>query len=201
MGGQAVEQLQLLGGSLHHLALHPQLVAVHIQPQVVELNDALGALGSSRGGLAAAQHRFDAGHHFLGVKGLDHVVVGTQLQAQHFIKGLALGGEHHHRGVACLADAAAHFQAVHAGHHHVQQHHVGFDLIELFQAFLAVVGHRDLIALLGQVQPQQFADVGIVVHDEDLFVRHNGFLPFLCLNARARAKLAMVSTFYYTGEL
>jgi len=200
VGGQTVQQFQLLGGSLHHLALDPQLIAVHVQTQVVEFDHALGALGSSRGGLAAAQHRLDAGHHFLGIKGLYHVIVCTQLQAQHLIKGLALGREHHHRGVARLADAAAHFQTVHLGHHHVQQHHIGLDLIELFQTFFAIVCHRDLIALLGQVQPQQLADIGIVVHNEDLFVGHNDLLPFYRMPAGA-GRAAKYSTSYYTEEL
>ena len=127
--------------------------------------------------LAAAQHRLDAGHHFLGVKGLDHVIVGAQLQAQHLVKGLALGGQHHHGGVAQLADAAADLEAVHPGHHDVQQHHVGLELVELFKALFAVVGRRDLIALLGQVEPQQLADVGIVVHNEYLFVCHVSVPP------------------------
>ena len=47
VGGQTVQQFQLLGGSLHHLALDPQLIAVHVQTQVVEFDHALGALGSS----------------------------------------------------------------------------------------------------------------------------------------------------------
>ena len=179
MGSQTVEQLQLLGGSFHHLALDPQLVAVHIQPQVVELNDALGALGGSGGSLAAAQHRLDAGHHLFCVKGLYHVIVRAKLQAQHLVKGLALGGKHHYRGVARLADAAADLKAVHAGHHHVQQHHVRLDRVELFQPFFAIVGHGDLIALLGQVQPQQLADVGVVIHHKDLFVCHKFSSPFM----------------------
>ena len=181
MGGQAVEQLQLLGRRLHHLALDPQLIAVHIQPQVVKLNDALGAFRRGGGILAAAEHRLDAGHHFLGVKGLDHIIVGTQLQAQHLVKGLALGRQHHHRGVAHLADAAADLQAVQPGHHHVQQHHVRLDLAEFFQALFPIVGGGDLVALLGQVEPQQLADIGIVVHDKDLFVCHESVPPLYLL--------------------
>ena len=200
VGGQAVQQLQLLGGSLHHLALDPQLVAVHVQPQVVELDHALGALGLGGGGGAAAQHRLDAGHDFLGVKGLDHVIVRAQLQAQHLVKGLALGGQHHHRGVAQLADAAADLQAIHLGHHHIQQHHIGLDLIELVQTFFAVVRGGDLVALLGQIKPQQLADVGIVVHDEDLFVGHSGFLPNLYVPALS-GLVTKYSTSYYTEEL
>ena len=179
MGSQTVQQLQLLGRSLHHLALDPQFVAVHVQTEVVELDDALGALGGSGGSLAAAQHRLDARHHLFCVKGLDHVVVCAQLKTQHLVKGLALGGKHHHRGVARLADAAADLKAVHAGHHHVQQHHVRLDRVELFQSFFAIVCHRDLIALLGQVQPQQLADVGVVVHHKDLFVCHKFSSPFM----------------------
>jgi len=180
MRRQTIQQFQLLGGSFHHLALDPQLVAVHIQPQVIELDDPLGALGGCGGSLAAAQHRLDARHHLFCVKGLYHVIVCAQLQAQYLVEGLALGGKHHHRGVARLADAAADLKAVHAGHHHVQQHHVRLDGVELFQSLFAIVCHRDLIALLGQVQPQQLADVGVVVHHKDLFVCHKCFPPLLC---------------------
>ena len=67
--------------------------------------------------------------------------------------------------------------AIHLGHHHIQQHHIGLDQIELVQTFFAVVRGGDLVALFGQIKPQQLADVGIVVHDEDLFVGHSGFLP------------------------
>ena len=177
MGGEAVQQLQLLRGSLHHLALDPQLVAVHVEAEVVEFDDALGALGLGGGGGAAAEHRLDAGHHFLGVEGLDHVIVCAQLKAQHLVEGLALGRQHHDRGIAQLADAAADLEAVHLGHHHIQQHHIRLELVEFLKALFAVVGGRDLIALLGQVEPQQLADVGIVVHNEYLFVCHVSVPP------------------------
>ena len=168
---QTVEQLQLLGWSLHHLALDPQLIAVHIQPEVVELDDALFRLGLGGSG-AAAQHRLDAGHDLFCIEGLDHIIVGAQFKAQHLIEGLALGRQHHDGGVAQLADTAADFQTVHLGHHHIQQHHVGLDLIELVQPLFAVVGDGDLIALLGQIEPQQLADIHVVIHDKDLFVCH-----------------------------
>ena len=43
--------------------------------------------------------------------------------------------------------------------------YTSLDLIELFQTFFAIVCHRDLITFLGQVQPQQLADIGIVGQD------------------------------------
>ena len=74
-------------------------------------------------------------------------------------------------------DAAADLEAVHLGHHHIQQHHIRLELVEFLKALFAVVGGRDLIALLGQVEPQQLADVGIVVHNEYLFVCHVSVPP------------------------
>ena len=148
--------------------------------------------------------RLDACHHLFCVKGLDHVIVCAQLQTQHLVKGLALGGKHHHRGVARLADAAADLKTVHAGHHHVQQHHIRLDRVELFQSFFAIVCHRDLIALLGQVQPQQLADVGVVVHHKDLFVCHRYFLPFyagFCCICSPSGRFGSLLLFYYTGQL
>ena len=101
-------------------------------------------------------------------------IVGTEAQAAYLVHVFPLGRYHQDGDFLFLADAAADLEAVHPGHHDVQQHHVGLELVELFKAFFAVVGRRDLIALLGQVEPQQLADVGIVVHDED---RLHAFAP------------------------
>ena len=72
--------------------------------------------------------------------------------------------------------------------------------LNLMISVIAIVCHRDLIALLGQVQPQQLADIGIVVHNEDLFVGHNDLLPFYRMPAGA-GRAAKYSTSYYTEEL
>ena len=182
MGRQAVEQFQLFGRGLHHFALDLELVAVHIQAEVVELHHPFGGFfGRGRPAGAPAQHRLDAGHHFLAVKRLDDVVV-----AQHLVEGLALGGQHDDGGVPLLADAAADLPAVQPGHHHIQQDHVRLDLPILGQGVLPVRSQGDLVPLLGQVEPQQLADILVVVHDEDLFVSHDVLLTAL---GRGRADL------------
>ena len=138
--------------------------------QVVEVVDAL--VGVLLGG-GAAQHGLDAGGDFLGVKGLDDVVVGAQLQTQHLIVGLALGCQHDNGGVVLGADLAADFPSVHYRHHNVQQDQVGMQFVKVGQGCFAVMGHRDRVALLDQVKTQQFADIFIVIDNEDLFVCHN----------------------------
>ena len=174
VAGKIGQQLQLLGGRFHDLALHLQLILAHVQREVLELDDVLVAVF---GGVAAAQHRLDARHHLLGVEGLDHIVVRPQFQAQHLVKGLALGGEHDDRRVARGADAPADLPAVHLGHHHVQQHKAGLLALKGGHGGLAVGGDDGLVALLCQIQPQQFADVLVVVHDKNFFAWHGISFP------------------------
>ena len=45
-------------------------------------------------------------------------------------------------------------------------------LVKIGQSFLAVVRHRDRVALFDQVKPQQFANIFIIVYNENFFVCH-----------------------------
>ena len=45
--------------------------------------------------------------------------------------------------------------------------------VKVGQGCFSVMGHRDRVALLDQVKTQQFADIFIVIDNEDLFVCHN----------------------------
>ena len=130
---------------------------------------------------AAAQHRPNAGDDLLGLKGLDHIVVGPQLQAQHLVEHLALGGEHDDGAGGLFPDLPAHLPAVQAGQHDVQQQQVRAEGVEHFQGRLAVIGDGRLIALFFDVKPQKLADIGIVIHNQDPSRCHGGTLPFQIL--------------------
>ena len=55
-------------------------------------------------------------------------IIGAGFEPAHPIVRLVQGGHHHDGdmlGLAVGLDAAADFDAVHAGHHHVEQHDVG----------------------------------------------------------------------------
>ena len=188
MARQAGQQFQFFGRGLDDFALDLELVAVHVQVQVVEIVDALGVV--LFGG--TAQHRLDAGRDLLGVKRLDDVVVGAELQAQHLVVGLALGRQHDDGGVALGAQFAADLPPVHDRHHDVQQHQVGVQFVKRLQRGGAVVRHRDVVPLFDKVEAQQFADILIVVHDEDLFVGHFRFPPFCGARRQPRAGQAGV---------
>lgn len=51
---------------------------------------------------------------------LDHVVVGSGLQAGHDVEVVAAGGQHDHRGVADAAQPSAHLKTVYAWQHHIE---------------------------------------------------------------------------------
>ena len=96
--GKEVQKLQLLWRHFYR--------ASHIEDRVVGLiNNQIRIFhtsdirslrcGSSR--FVTAQNCFDTGYQFLGIKGLFHIVIGTELQSQNLIKDLALGREHDDR--------------------------------------------------------------------------------------------------------
>ena len=173
--GQAGQQFQLLGRCLDHLALDLELIAVHIQMQVVKVIYALVFLLLGGG---TAQHGLDAGRDLLGVKGLDDVVIRAQFKAKHLVIGLTLCGQHNDGGVVLAADFAAGLPAVHHRHHNVQQHQIRVQLVKLRQRRRAVVNHRHIVAFLYQIQAEQFADIFIVIDDQNLLVCHLVFPPY-----------------------
>ena len=124
--------------------------------------------------LHSAQHRLDAGHDLLGVEGLDDVVIRPQLEAEDFVEGLAFGGDHDDRAVGGFADLAADGPAVHAGHHDVEQDHIGLFAGEEGEGLIAVLGEDDAVALLDEVEAQQLADVFVIIADEKADVVHRG---------------------------
>ena len=174
VAGQVEQELQLLGRGIHDLAIHLELVAGHIDGELI-VADLLDLTFGGAGGAAAAQHGLDAGHDLLGIEGLDNIVIGAQLQAQHLIEGFALGGEHDDGAIALLADLPANLPAIQLGHHDIQEDKRGLFALELGHGFFAIVGHYHLEALLFQVQAQQLADIQVVIGYQDL-VHHCYFL-------------------------
>src|SRR6185437_15245569 len=67
---------------------------------------------------------------------------------------------------AAGADAPADGDAVHAGQHHVEQHHVGDPAIERVEAGLAVARRLDDEAVALERHPRHLADGGIVLDEQ-----------------------------------
>jgi hypothetical protein len=97
---------------------------------------------------------------------LGEEIVGARIQAGDAVGRLIQRGHHHHGNLGGLGigfDAAADFETVHAGHHHVQQHDVGNHLLHLGEAFLTVERGHDLEIFRRQLRFQKL-DVGQECH-------------------------------------
>ena len=85
---------------------------------------AVAAGGLARG--CAAQRPLEGALQLLLLEGLVQEVRGAELHRLDDGRGLADHREHHHREAGrALAQTAQRLEAVEAGHHHVEQHHVG----------------------------------------------------------------------------
>ena len=106
----------------------------------------------------------------LGVKGLGHIIVGAQLQADDLVVVLHAGGEHddgHGRQARIAAHHSGHVLAVAVRQHQVQDHQVGLLPAKDVQGRLAVVGDQYLIAALLQVGARQPDDLPVVIYYKD----------------------------------
>ena len=167
-----VQKLQLLGGRVHLLAVHQQLVAVQIDDQLVKDQLLLRIVGD----LAAAEDGVDARHELLHLEGLDQIVVGSHLQTGNAIPHVAFRREHDDGGLALFTDVGADRPAVHDGQHDVQQHHVRRLLVVFLHRLAAVVGTAYLEALFFQIHTDQIGYIAVVLDHQNV-ASHRRFPP------------------------
>ena len=139
---QVVQQVELGGGEIDFFLAEEYLVGIHVQAQVV---DAQNGIVLVLDGAAAAQDGADAGNHLIQREGLGHVVVAAGTQAGDLVFGGVLRGEEEDGdGASELAQAAGHLEAVHAGHHDVEDNQIGRLGVGLLEGVAAVTGGDDL---------------------------------------------------------
>ena len=118
MTGQEQQHVELSLGERHPLAAHEHTPGGGLDRHVAELDRRL----MGRGGVDAAQHGVDPRDQLRGRERLDHVVVGTQAQADHPVGLLPLGGQEDQRDrlAVGLAQPAHDLEAVESGEHQVE---------------------------------------------------------------------------------
>ena len=173
-GGQLADRLQLLRLSQLPLSLQPLLVfPLHLHMSLAQL---LGALGDPLLQIFAQQGQFQMGLHpleeFGGLERLGDIVNCPQLEPLDQVIGLYLGGEKNDRNLPSLGmflEPPAGFEAVHFGHHDIEQDQVWYHLGDLLERLHAVLGDVELVPLLAQDGAQHLDILQGIVDDQDVW--------------------------------
>ena len=158
-----MQQVELGGGEVNLFVTEEHFVGVHVQGEGVNAQYGVVLLLDAA---ATAQNGADAGDYLVEGEGLGDVVVAAGTQTGHLVLGGVLcGQEEHGGGGAVFAQAAGHLEAVHAGHHDVQDNEVGFFGVRLFEGFAAVAGGNYFKTGETQGGGEQFKNVELVIDD------------------------------------
>ena len=127
---------------------------------------------------SAAEQGVHPGRQLRRREGLGHIVVGAGHQARHLVHLLGPGGQHDDADLRIGGpNAAAHFKAVDARQHDIQQCHLGVGvLLQALQRLLAALGLDDIVAGAAQIDHDKAADTGLVLQNQYFF---HGMRPFL----------------------
>ena len=116
---QCQQQGKFLGPQRHALAVAHHRVASGVNHQIAMAQQGGGAA------FAAAQGHAHAGQQFLGLEGLDHIIVGSLVQPRHPVgQSVSCGHDQHRHHAARAAQLAKPVQAVAVRQTKVQQHQV-----------------------------------------------------------------------------
>ena len=110
--------------------------------------------------------RTNPGGHLSRVKGLDHIVISSQIEPCHLILTGINCCKHDHRCLAFLPDVFQNFPTIHNGQHQIQDHQVRVFLLKCFDGCLAIMSKNDSVTILAQVKIQEYADVFIIINEQ-----------------------------------
>ena len=102
-------------------------------------------------------------------KGLGQIIVCTGIQPGHPVLERPLCREEQHRRIVlCLPQLPYHTQAVHPGHHHVQNDQIHVLAVHDLQRFHAGAGRNGLVAVARKDRLHQAARVLVVLDNQNL---------------------------------
>jgi hypothetical protein len=120
--------------------------------------------------LRAAQQRAHSGGELRHGEGLDHVIVGAQIEAAHAVLDRVARREHEHRRAAfvrcCAAQAPQHLEAVHLRQPDVEDHEVELFLRRGEHRILAARRDVDRVALGLENALQSRRERRVVLYDQ-----------------------------------
>ena len=166
---QLDEQAELRAGQGHHHASQKHDTVIEADREVTEIHPPGTAVHCR---LDAAQESTDTRGELFGNERLGHVVVGARLESADHVVAVRARRHHDDGDRARPAQLAAHRESVPVREHQVEQHDVRPGVVAGLQALLAGGRFGYLESLVLQGEPENPADPGIVLNQQDASPHH-----------------------------
>jgi len=125
--------------------------------------------------LIASQHSPHARQYLAGVKGLGHIIIGAQFQAQNFISILDARCQHDERCIGqprIGTNQPGDFPAIAVGQHQIQQEEIWAFTAQDVQRRLAVIGRQHRVARLLQIAAHNADNLFIIIDHQNSLIWH-----------------------------
>src|SRR3989442_6212075 len=123
LGSEVAQQVELGGRQADPLAVARHPATLHVDDQIATAQGAPG-LGIGQLAVRAAQQRLDAAHQLTDAEGLDQIIVGTDLEADHLVDLIGPGRQEQDRGTRLAAQPPADLEAIGPRQAYVEQDQV-----------------------------------------------------------------------------
>lgn len=160
--GQSAQQIEFEAREIHGFACfrHDTLPEVH--------DDIAGNESFSDDvGTRSPQYGFDSRDEFPGAERFGDIIVGAHFEAHDAIGFVTARGQHEDGDIAFLTNSATNLDAIHAGHHQIQQYDIegsGFERGESSRT----VGSRGYVKIvLPEISREQIEKANVVVDEHN----------------------------------
>ena len=185
---EQAQQLELLRGERHRLALQPDLARGFADAQRAE-HEILLALGRARGtAFGTAQQRAHAREQHHGIHGFHHVIVGAGLEADDVVEIGVARGQDQDRHFVHAAQLAADRQAILAGQQQVEQHEAWLLAREPLHGAIAALLDGHTQAVLLEVGSRELREARVVFDQQNVDVRCGHRTSHTCRVRRSRRR-------------